>query len=183
MSGRVRGAGAAFWLTGMIVFSALFLSFFRLLPWALNRMEPRYIAPTVLLSGQIVIRSDAGGEGYFGASRSNNRTHSGIDIAAPLNEPVFSAKSGRVAYAGPKGGYGNFIRILHPGGGESRYAHLAQIDVAAGDWVSRGRVIGRIGKTGNANSSSIAPHLHFEIRREDTPLDPLEYIESGRKLS
>lgn len=183
MSGRVRGVGGAFWLTGTLFFSAIFISLFRIVPWYFSQTEPRYMPPTSLPQGRIFLRNDEGGEGHFGASRSNNRTHTGIDIAAAMNEPVFASKSGRIAYAGPKGGYGNFVQILHPGGWDTRYAHLSTIEVTPGAWVGKGEMIGRIGKTGNANSRIIDPHLHFEIRRDDAAQNPFEWIAEEGSVS
>ncbi len=97
--------------------------------------------------------------------------HAGVDIGAPEGTPVFSAISGVVTYAGWFGGYGNMIQILH-GHMLTRYGHLSKIDCYVGERVKQGKLIGRIGSTG----MSTGPHLHFEIRIDGTPYNPLGYL-------
>jgi len=72
---------------------------------------------------------------------------------------------------------GNFIIIRHPGNIITMYGHLFRIYVNKNAFVRQGEVIGSVGKTGNANYRDIQPHLHFEIRKNGVPQDPLEYIE------
>ncbi len=179
MSGRAGLWGGAFWFAGAFAFGAAFLLLFRLIPLYFSAVEPRYLPPIAFTGDTLPIRNDGMGEGHFGASRSHNRTHDGIDIAAPVGDAVLAAKSGRVSLAGPKGGYGNFVEIRHPDGLTSRYAHLSEIRAAAGEWIRQGQIIGRTGKTGNARSRVIQPHLHFEIRRGGTALDPMDWFEKG----
>lgn len=123
------------------------------------------------------VRSDDNGKGYFGAPRNGGRVHDGIDLLAGVGEPVFAAKSGRVVRViDSKKGYGKYIEIQHPDGLKSLYAHLSAMNVKTRDWVDRGRMIGKVGKTGNAASSQILPHLHFEVRDHDKPVNPTPLI-------
>ena len=100
------------------------------------------------------------------------RLHAGIDIAVPEGTPLRAAKSGTVAIAAYTGGYGNYTCIDHGGGISSCYGHQSGYAVSAGDSVSQGDVIGYSGNTG----SSTGPHLHFEIRVNGQPVDPLGYL-------
>lgn len=99
--------------------------------------------------------------------------HNGIDIGAGLGSALFAADSGTVVYAGwMNGGYGNFVVIDHGNGFTTLYEHLDQISVNCGDNVFQGSVIGTSGTTGN----STGPHLHFEIRYANGPVNPWEYL-------
>lgn len=100
------------------------------------------------------------------------RLHAGIDIAAPGGTPIRAAASGTVAMAGPNGGYGNYTCINHSGGLATCYAHQAAIATSSGASVTQGDVIGYVGNTGN----SFGDHLHFEVRVNGVPQDPLGYL-------
>jgi murein DD-endopeptidase MepM/ murein hydrolase activator NlpD len=102
------------------------------------------------------------------------RVHTGVDWAAPTGTPVYAAYAGTVASAAVAGGYGNMIRLSHPGGKETRYAHLSRFadGLVAGKQVAAGELIGYVGTTGN----STGPHLHFEVRVGDAPVDPLTTV-------
>ncbi len=133
--------------------------------------EPKFLCP-IDSNGGIKIRSDGYGEGEFGAKRRGGRLHLGIDIQAKVGAPVKAAKSGR-AYIGRKGiGMGRHIIIHHPDDTKTIYGHLSKIFVTNGEKVRRGDTIGEVGKTGNAWRRAILPHLHFEIRIDDEPVDP-----------
>jgi murein DD-endopeptidase MepM/ murein hydrolase activator NlpD len=95
--------------------------------------------------------------------------HTGIDIGADYGTPIQSAADGSVIYAGWYGGYGYAIIIDHGGGFSTLYAHCSSIYVAVNQPVRRGQVIGAVGATGWATG----PHLHFEIRINGKPIDPL----------
>jgi murein DD-endopeptidase MepM/ murein hydrolase activator NlpD len=99
------------------------------------------------------------------------RLHAGIDIAAPTGTPIRAVKAGTIAFAAPTGGYGNYTCINHGGGVSSCYAHLSSYAVTSGS-VSQGQVIGSVGCTG----SCFGDHLHFEIRINGSPVDPLGYL-------
>ena len=98
-----------------------------------------------------------------------NRFHAGIDIPANTGTPVGAARAGRIVYADWADGFGLLVAIAHGQGVRTMYAHLSRIDVAAGDRVSTGARIGRVGATGH----STGPHLHFEVRVRGASVDPL----------
>ena len=100
------------------------------------------------------------------------RMHDGVDIGAPTGTPIAAFAGGTVTYAGPRGGYGNVVIVEHAGGLETRYAHQSAIDVVVGQRVEAGQVVGRVGATGTATG----PHLHFEIRRDGSSIDPAPYL-------
>ena len=99
--------------------------------------------------------------------------HEGIDISAYVGSKVYSTAQGRVVkimYS--KYGYGNRILIKHAYGFETLYAHLGQIKVKKGQWVRKNQLIGTVGNTGRSTGS----HLHYEIRKNGEPRDPLGYF-------
>lgn len=98
--------------------------------------------------------------------------HKGIDIAAPVGTKIMCTGDGEVAYARRKKDYGYVIIVKHDTKFESRYAHLQKILVAEGDKVRQGQIIGLVGKTGRATGY----HLHFEIRIDDYPVNPVDYL-------
>lgn len=100
------------------------------------------------------------------------RLHAGIDIAAPTGTPIMAADGGTVQIASSYGGYGNYTCIGHGGGVSTCYGHQSSIGVSVGQNVSQGQVIGACGSTGN----STGPHLHFEIRINGSPVDPMGYL-------
>ena len=100
------------------------------------------------------------------------RNHSGIDLAAPIGAPIRAIAKGIVIFADPLGGYGNFVVIKHKNGLTSHYGHCEKLRVKTGKWVNAGEVIATVGSSG----MSTGPHLHFEIRRDGVPLDPLKYL-------
>jgi murein DD-endopeptidase MepM/ murein hydrolase activator NlpD len=98
--------------------------------------------------------------------------HKGIDLAAPTGATIRSIATGRVIYADPFGGYGNFIVIKHDNGLTSHYGHCQETSVRVGQKVHAGDVIGTVGSTGH----STGPHLHFEIRYNGEPQHPERYL-------
>ncbi len=104
----------------------------------------------------------------------NYRMHTGIDIAGSgiNNKPAVAAADGVVIMATWYGGYGNTVIVDHGSGITTLYAHGSQISVKAGATVKRGQTVLRVGSTGN----STGPHLHFEVRKNGSPVDPLPYL-------
>jgi murein DD-endopeptidase MepM/ murein hydrolase activator NlpD len=100
------------------------------------------------------------------------RMHEGIDIAVPLGSAVHAAAAGRVVYAGWLGGYGNLVVLDHGGGLSTAYGHNTSIAVSVGQDVAAGDVIASSGSTGH----STGPHVHFEVRVNGAPVDPLGYL-------
>lgn len=100
--------------------------------------------------------------------------HAGLDFRGPIGAPILSAAAGTVSFTGTKQGYGNCVEISHGNGLLTRYAHMSRITVRAGESVGPGRVIGGIGSTGR----STGPHLHFEVRIADRPVDPRPFLEA-----
>lgn len=99
------------------------------------------------------------------------KMHNGVDMNAGQGQPIKAAGAGTVILSGVKGGYGNTIMIDHGGGMVTLYAHQSQLGASVGEQVSRGQVIGWVGSTG----LSTAPHLHFEVRINGAPRNPVDY--------
>jgi murein DD-endopeptidase MepM/ murein hydrolase activator NlpD len=100
------------------------------------------------------------------------KMHTGVDMHAGMGVSIHAAGSGTVVYADWRGGYGKCVIVDHGGGLATLYAHQSQILVNVGQKVKRGEVIGKVGSTGY----STGPHLHFEVRVNGTPVDPLGYL-------
>lgn len=101
--------------------------------------------------------------------------HPGIDISVPVGTPVKAAGKGVVTYAGWLTGYGNAVIIDHGYGIESVYGHNSEILVKVGQSVKRGDIIAKSGNTGR----STGPHVHFEVRVNGNPVDPMKYLAKG----
>ena len=100
------------------------------------------------------------------------RMHQGIDIGVPYGTPIHAAAGGVVIYCGWEEGYGNFVVIDHGGNLATAYGHQSSIAVTCGQQVNQGDVIGYVGCTGHC----FGPHLHFEVRVNGEPVDPLGYL-------
>ncbi|MDD5432417.1 MAG: M23 family metallopeptidase [Candidatus Omnitrophica bacterium] len=135
-----------------------------------------FVCPIKYENG-IVIRCDNHGEGHFAANRSGNRLHNGIDLLAEVGTPIFSSRWGRVVSAKQNRGMGKYVVIRHRGNITTIYGHLSEILVFKGQFIRQGQVIGKVGKTGNANYRDILPHLHFEVRKDGIPQDPLQFLQ------
>jgi murein DD-endopeptidase MepM/ murein hydrolase activator NlpD len=104
--------------------------------------------------------------------------HTGIDFRAETGADVKATGAGKVTVAENSGGYGNMVEIDHGQGVSTRFGHLSTILVRAGDKVEAGDIIGRAGSTGR----STGPHVHYEVRRNDTPVDPMRFLIAGAEL-
>ena len=94
--------------------------------------------------------------------------HQGVDISGNEGEYVVASEYGTVTHSGSKGSYGNLVIIDHGNGFETYYAHLSTTDVRVDETVLKGRVVGTVGQTGRATG----PHLHFELRKDGSPISP-----------
>ena len=101
--------------------------------------------------------------------------HAGLDFRGPVGAPIYAAAKGTITFAGVRSGYGNCIEISHGGGLLTRYAHMSAFRAALGQQVGAGAVIGAIGSTGR----STGPHLHFEVRINDRPVNPRPFLEAA----
>ena len=125
------------------------------------------------LSSTTVAPPAASSPGFTPAARGVMALHEGVDLVAPYGAPIFAAGDGIVKGAEPKGRYGNWIEIGHPGDLATVYGHLSSFapGIAVGSPVSQGELIGHIGLTGRTTG----PHVHFEVRFKGRPVNPLVY--------
>lgn len=97
--------------------------------------------------------------------------HAGVDLRAGVGTPIYAADDGKISYSGWASGYGNLIKIEHSRGYSTRYGHLDKLIAKQGSTVKRGELIGYSGKTGRVTG----PHLHYEIRESDKPINPMKF--------
>lgn len=103
----------------------------------------------------------------------DGKLHKGIDIGAPAGTAVYAFAGGKIVYSGwDNGGYGNLVIISNGNGIETYYGHNSKLLVSSGQQVSQGQHIANVGSTGDADG----PHLHFEVRKNGTPVNPLSYL-------
>jgi Peptidase family M23 len=100
------------------------------------------------------------------------RPHNGIDFSADPGTPIYATGDATVKRAGMTGTFGNMVELDHGFGYETRYAHMSKINVSVGQKVKRGDVIGFVGTTG----LSTAPHLHYEVWKDNKPVNPVYYF-------
>lgn len=144
---------------------------------SLSFLDKLYFLCPIEYRGDIVVRCDSRGNGFFAASRNGRMIHRGIDLFSAIGTPVFAARSGIATVAREeKMGMGKYVVIKHAQNITTLYGHLSDIYVSRGQFVRQGELIGRVGKTGNARSPAIQPHLHFEVREKGIHQDPLEYL-------
>jgi murein DD-endopeptidase MepM/ murein hydrolase activator NlpD len=120
--------------------------------------------PTSFLSARVTSSYGWRRDPFDGALR----LHKGTDLAMPIGQEVPAARAGRISFAGEMSGYGLTVLIDHGGGRATRYAHLSELSVKAGEVVVDGQVIARSGASGRATG----PHLHFELLQDGQPVDP-----------
>ncbi|WP_317128323.1 M23 family metallopeptidase [Sphingomonas baiyangensis] len=110
--------------------------------------------------------------------RGTAAMHAGIDIPGPVGTPIYATADGVVSRAKRVGGYGNLVEINHGKGIETRYGHLSRIIVGDNARVKRGQLIGLMGSTGRSTGS----HLHYEVRIDGRPVNPMPYMQSADVL-
>lgn len=126
----------------------------------------------------VAVKAAASGGGFIWPTSTKKLSqyfgwrHTGIDIPNRNLPPIYAAKSGKVSFSGWLGGYGRLIIVDHGNGMKTYYAHLTQSFVKAGESVSQGQTIGKMGSTGR----STGPHVHFEVRKGGKPVNPLNYL-------
>jgi len=106
------------------------------------------------------------------------RLHAGTDFAGAHGTPIHATADGVVIHAGWLAGYGQLVKIRHAFGIETRYAHMSRIRVSEGQRVSRGERIGDMGNTGRSTGT----HLHYEVRVDGKPINPMTYIKAARDV-
>ena len=104
--------------------------------------------------------------------------HAGLDFRGPIGAPIYAAARGTVSYAGVRQGYGSCIEITHGNGLLTRYAHMSAFRARVGQTVAAGDTIGAIGSSGR----STGPHLHFEVRINDQPVNPRPFLEGNTNV-
>ena len=109
---------------------------------------------------------------YARFGRKGKSPHDGIDLAAPAGTPVRTAGEGAVLFAGPQQGYGLLVIVEHAHGLVTVYAHNRDLRVKTGQTVREGQVIATVGESGKTSG----PHLHFEVRQDGAPVDPLDFL-------
>lgn len=143
-----------------------------LVPGAIPRPGPSGRA-LALRESHLVFIWPLHGEVSSRFGRRHGKGHDGIDIRAPRGTPVYAAEAGRVIHAGGGlGDYGRVVILKHVGRYSTVYAHHDALRVSKGEFVEKGDLIGTVGTSGNASG----PHLHFEVRRDRVPDDPLSYL-------
>ena len=110
---------------------------------------------------------------YFGTRDTGidgaSTFHNGVDLGAPYGTPIYASEDGQVTFAGSSSGYGLLVKISHGGGVETRYGHCSTLLVKSGQYVEKGDIIALVGSTGVSSGN----HVHFEVRINGTPVDPL----------
>ena len=158
----------------ILFFSLIVVAVFVFL--GLSWLDKQYFISPIKYKSDIQIRRDQRGDGLFASSRSGRRLHKGLDLLANVGQPVLAVRSGKVLSATQNRGMGKYIIVRHAGNLITIYGHLSEILVVKNDSLRQGQIIGKVGKTGNARAKDMLPHLHFEIRKNGVPQDPLEYL-------
>ncbi|MEK7399396.1 MAG: M23 family metallopeptidase, partial [Candidatus Poribacteria bacterium] len=104
--------------------------------------------------------------------------HAGTDLTPGYGADVYSAIEGTVTYAGWMGGYGKLVVVTNKNGTSTRYGHLSKINVRKGTDVRQGQQLGAVGSTGRSTGA----HLHFEVRQDDKPLNPIKFLDGKSEL-
>ncbi|MEQ1498744.1 MAG: M23 family metallopeptidase [Novosphingobium sp.] len=139
---------------------------------------PTYRPVTVSIPSRMPVNGAALTSGYgmrFHPVIGGRRQHKGIDLAMPTGTPVYATADGVISRADWFSSYGLFISVEHGGNIQTRYGHLSRLNVAAGQTVRKGDLIGYVGSTGR----STGPHLHYEVRIAGAAVNPVPYLQGG----
>ncbi|MEZ5743173.1 MAG: M23 family metallopeptidase [Sphingomonadaceae bacterium] len=134
--------------------------------------------PSVSIPSRVPINDSRFTSGYGMRTHpvlGGRRSHKGVDLAAPTGTPVYATADGLVSRASWFSSYGLYISIEHGGKIQTRYAHLSRLNVADGQRVKKGDLIGFVGSTGR----STGPHLHYEVRIDGAAVNPVPYMNAG----
>lgn len=134
---------------------------------------PQVSIPSRVPLAGLVMTSDYGMRMHPVTGR--RAAHKGIDLAAPTGTPIYATGDGMVSRASWFSSYGLYVAIEHGGQIQTRYAHMSRLNVAEGQRVRKGDVIGYVGSTGR----STGPHLHYEVRIDGSAVNPLPYMNGG----
>ncbi|PZU81545.1 MAG: peptidase M23 [Chryseobacterium sp.] len=121
---------------------------------------------------QAIVKEDKNASSNAPAEKDQMQFHKGLDIAVAYGSPVKCAASGKVIFAGAKGGYGNCVIIEHNNGLATLYGHLSEVLVETNDRVKVGQIIAKSGNTGR----STGPHLHYEVHKNNQPINPKLFL-------
>ena len=125
-----------------------------------------------VIKRQAIIKEDKNASSNAPAEKDQMQFHKGLDIAVAYGSPVKCAASGKVIFAGVKGGYGNCVIVEHGNGLATLYGHLSEILVETNDRVKVGQIIAKSGNTGR----STGPHLHYEVHKNNQPVNPRLFV-------
>ena len=134
--------------------------------------DPRFNRSTVPSTWPVRGRVTAGFGQRMDPLSGEGAFHAGLDVSAPYGSAVEASADGIVFHAGPDAGYGNAVLIDHGYGIHTKYGHLSRVAVVVGQDVKRGQMIGSVGATGRTTG----PHLHYEVRINETPVNPSRYL-------
>lgn len=138
-------------------------------PGAPEKRPPRVVS---VGKGSGVLQWPLRGVLYARFGKKGREPHDGIDLAAPAGLPVKTAAPGTVLFAGEQKGYGLIVIVEHQGGLITLYAHNRDLRVKTGQKVREAQVVATVGDSGRTSG----PHLHFEVRKDGVPVDPLDYL-------
>lgn len=143
-------------------------------PAARARIEPERKQPKLVRVGKGtgVLQWPLRGVLYARFGKKGKEPHDGVDLAAPAGQAVKTAAPGKVLFAGEQKGYGLIVIVEHEGGLITLYAHNRDLRVKTGQKVREGQVVATVGDSGRTSG----PHLHFEVRSDGVPMDPLDYL-------